>query len=215
MCSEPSPTVESRLRPVTTEHTITMNGKIVILSAPSGTGKSTIIRHLMASRPDLRLEFSVSCTSRSPRAGEVDGREYYFLSPEEFSHKVERGEFVEWEEVYPGTCYGTLVSEVERVVDAGGTLIMDIDVKGGVNVKSRFGRRALAIFVQPPSRDELEKRLRGRATDSEETILRRLAKAELEMSYAKDYDVCVVNDRLERAAEEVGRLIDNFHPEKE
>lgn len=214
MCSEPSPAAESRLRPVTSEHAITMNGKIVILSAPSGTGKSTIIRHLMDSRPDLRLEFSVSCTSRSPRAGEMDGREYYFLTPEEFSRKVERGEFVEWEEVYPGTCYGTLVSEVERVVDAGGTLIMDIDVKGGVNVKSRFGSRALAIFVQPPSLEELEKRLRGRATDSEETILRRLAKADLEMSYAKDYDVCVVNDCLERAAEEVGRLIDNFNPEK-
>lgn len=185
----------------------------MILSAPSGTGKSTIIRHLMATRPDLRLEFSVSCTSREPRQGETDGREYYFLSPDEFRHKAQTGQFVEWEEVYAGTCYGTLHSEVERVVDAGDTLIMDIDVKGGLNVKKIFGDRALAIFVQPPSPEVLEKRLRGRATDSEDTIRRRLEKADYELSFAPLYDVCVINDNLERAAAEVAALIENFRPQ--
>lgn len=187
-----------------------MKGKIVILSAPSGTGKSSIIRHLMEHRPELRLTFSISCTSRPPRGEEQNGREYYFLTPEDFKAKVNAGEFVEWEEVYPGRCYGTLASEVERVSKSGDTLIMDIDVKGGVNLKKIYGERALAIFIQPPSAEELERRLRGRGTDSEETIADRLSKAGYEMSFNREYDVCVVNDTLERAAGEVGDLISSF-----
>lgn len=181
-------------------------GKIIILSAPSGSGKSSIISKII-DNPELSLGFSISATSRKPRGEERHGREYYFISHEEFMQKAERGEFVEWEEVYAGTCYGTLQSEVERVTGAGRNLIMDIDVKGGLNVKKRYGNRAVAIFIMPPGKEELERRLRSRATDSEETIARRLAKADFEMGFAKDYDYCVVNDDLERAAAEVTDII--------
>ncbi len=181
-------------------------GKIIVLSAPSGTGKSTIISRII-DRPELALGFSISATSRSPRGEERDGREYYFISNEEFRHRVDNGEFVEWEEVYPGTCYGTLRSEVERVVTAGKNLIMDIDVKGGLNVKKIFGDESVAIFILPPSHEELERRLRGRGTDSEETILKRLAKAEYELSFAPQYDVRVVNDDIDKAADEVASVI--------
>lgn len=184
-------------------------GKIIILSAPSGTGKSSIISRLMQ-RPELKLGFSVSATSRAPRGEEQHGREYYFLSPEEFCSKVEAGEFVEWEEVYSGTCYGTLASEVERVCGRGVNLIMDIDVKGALNVKKRYGSDALSIFIQPPSMDELERRLRSRQTDSEEAICRRLGKAEYEMGFAPEFDARVVNDDLDRASHEVGALIEKF-----
>lgn len=177
-------------------------GKIIILSAPSGTGKSTIIARLMEN-PDLRLGFSVSATSRAPRGAEVNGREYYFLSPEEFRAKVENEEFVEWEEVYAGTCYGTLVSEVERVIDSGRNLIMDIDVKGALNVKKRYGAQALSLFILPPSVEELERRLRSRSTDTEESIRKRLEKAEFEMSFAPQFDARIVNDDLDRASKEV------------
>lgn len=186
-----------------------MKGKIIILSAPSGTGKSTIIRRIIE-HPELRLGFSVSATSRLPRGEEQNGREYYFLSPEEFSSRVDNDEFVEWEEVYPGCCYGTLKSEVERVTSLGRNLIMDIDVKGGVNVKKCFGKDALAIFILPPSLEELERRLRGRATDSDETIARRLGKAEYELSFADRYDTQVVNDDIEKASEEVTSIIKAF-----
>ena len=181
-------------------------GKIIVLSAPSGTGKSTIISRII-DRPELALGFSISATSRSPRGEERDGREYYFISNEEFRRRVDNGEFVEWEEVYPGTCYGTLRSEVERVVTAGKSLIMDIDVKGGLNVKNIFGDESVAIFILPPSHEELERRLRGRGTDSEETILKRLAKAEYELSFAPQYDVRVVNDDIDKAADEVASVI--------
>ena len=181
-------------------------GKIIIVSAPSGTGKSSIISKII-DNPELALGFSVSATSRSPRGEERDGREYYFLTPDEFSRRVEAGEFVEWEEVYKGTCYGTLLSEVERVTGEGRNLIMDIDVKGALNVKKRFGDEAVSIFIMPPSLEELERRLRGRQTDSEEAISRRLGKAGYEMTFASEFDERVVNDNLSRAASEVEEII--------
>ena len=181
-------------------------GKIFVLSAPSGTGKSSIISKIIG-RPELRLRFSISATSRKPRGTEKHGVEYYFLTSEEFSERAGRGEFVEWEEVYPGTCYGTLVSEIDRICDSGHNVIMDIDVKGALNVKKRFGDRAMTIFILPPSKEELERRLRGRATDSEETIAKRLAKADFELGFAPEFDHRVVNDTLEHAAEEVADLI--------
>lgn len=184
-------------------------GKIIILSAPSGTGKSTIIQRLMQ-HPELRLSFSISATSRSPRGQEQHGREYYFLSPEEFRRRVDAGEFVEWEEVYAGTCYGTLHSEIDRITAAGRNVIMDIDVKGGLNLKHKFGDRALALFIMPPSIEELEKRLRGRGTDDDETINRRLAKAEFEMGFAPRFDNCVINNELERATGDAAALISDF-----
>ena len=184
-------------------------GKIIIVSAPSGTGKSSIISKSI-DNPELALGFSVSATSRSPRGEERDGREYYFLTPDEFSRRVEAGEFVEWEEVYKGTCYGTLLSEVERVTGEGRNLIMDIDVKGALNVKKRFGDEAVSIFIMPPSLEELERRLRGRQTDSEEAISRRLGKAGYEMTFASEFDERVVNDNLSRAASEVEEIIRNF-----
>lgn len=184
-------------------------GKIIIISAPSGTGKSTIISQIVH-RDDLNLGYSISATSRAPRGEEQHGREYYFISNEEFKTRAAHGEFVEWEEVYPGCCYGTLASEVERITGSGRNLILDIDVKGGVNVKERYGNEAIAIFILPPSKEELERRLRGRGTDDNDTIARRLAKADFELSYAPQYDVRVVNDDLERAAAETASLILDF-----
>ena len=185
---------------------IMKKGKVIVLSAPSGTGKSSIIKRLLE-YPELNLGFSVSATSRAPRGAEQHGVEYYFISHEEFKRRAEAGDFVEWEEVYPGTCYGTLKSEVTRVTEAGRNLIMDIDVKGGLNVKKCFGDQALTIFILPPSKEELERRLRGRGTDAEEVIRKRLDKADFELSFAPQFDVRVVNDDLERAVEEVRRLI--------
>ncbi len=185
------------------------NGKIIVLSAPSGTGKSTIIGELMK-MPDLNLGFSVSATSRAPRGTEQDGVQYYFLSPDEFAARIERGEFVEWAEVYSGTRYGTLVSEVERVTGRGMNLIMDIDVEGALNVKKRYGDLALLIFIEPPTLQSLEERLRSRATDDDESIRRRLDKAEYEMSFADRYDKVVVNDDLATAVSEVADNIRAF-----
>lgn len=185
------------------------NGKIIVLSAPSGTGKSTIIGELMK-MPDLNLGFSVSATSRAPRGSEQDGVQYYFLSPDEFAARIERGEFVEWAEVYSGTRYGTLVSEVERVTGRGMNLIMDIDVEGALNVKKRYGDLALLIFIEPPTLQSLEERLRSRATDDGESIRRRLDKAEYEMSFADRYDKVVVNDDLDTAVSEVADNIRAF-----
>ncbi len=184
-------------------------GKIIVLSAPSGTGKSSIINRIIED-PGLNLGFSISATSRPPRGVEVDGKDYYFISGEEFQRRVEAGEFVEWEEVYAGTCYGTLESEVERITSTGKNLIMDIDVKGGLNVKRRYGSRALSIFILPPTKEELERRLRGRGTDKEETIRRRLEKADFELSFSSQYDQQVVNEDLETAAQEVTTLIQAF-----
>lgn len=181
-------------------------GKIIILSAPSGTGKSTIINRLMEDE-SLQLGFSVSATSRPPRGAEIHGKEYYFLSPEEFDSRIAAGDFVEWEEVYSGTKYGTLRQEVERVVGQGRNLIMDIDVKGALNVKREFGAEAISVFILPPSIEVLEERLRSRATDTEESICKRLDKAEYEMSFAPSFDECVVNDNLDHAVAEVEKII--------
>lgn len=177
-----------------------------MLSAPSGTGKSSIIKRLM-DHPELHLGFSVSATSRAPRGTEQHGVEYYFITHEDFKEKVANGDFVEWEEVYPGTCYGTLKSEVKRITEAGQNLIMDIDVKGGLNVKKCYGEQALTIFILPPSKEELERRLRGRGTDAEDVIKKRLDKADYELSFAPQFDVSVVNDDLDRAVDEVRKLI--------
>ena len=179
-----------------------------MLSAPSGTGKSSIIKKLL-DYPELNLGFSVSATSRAPRGSECHGVEYYFITHEEFRKKAEAGEFVEWEEVYPGTCYGTLKSEVQRVTESGRNLIMDIDVKGGLNVKKCFGDQAITIFILPPSKEELERRLRGRGTDAEEVIKKRLDKADFELSFAPQFDIRIVNEDLDRAVEEVRSVIHN------
>lgn len=184
-------------------------GKIIILSAPSGTGKSTIIKELMQ-MPELKLGFSVSATSRQPRAGEQNGREYFFLSPEEFDRHIAAGDFVEWEEVYAGTKYGTLRQEVDRVLTSGYNLIMDIDVMGALNVKKQYGDTALSIFILPPSIEVLEIRLRGRNTDCEESLQKRIAKAEYELTFANQFDCRVVNDTLDDAVNEVADKIKDF-----
>ena len=184
-------------------------GKIIVLSAPSGSGKSTIIRELMKN-PELKLDFSISATSRKPRGEEKHGKEYFFLTEEEFKENVEAGNFVEWEEVYSGVCYGTLVSEVERITSSGHNLIMDVDVKGALNIKKRYGDRALTVFIMPPGKEVLEQRLRNRGTDSEETIAKRLHKSEYEMSFSPEFDHVVVNDVLEKAVEETEKTIIDF-----
>jgi guanylate kinase len=187
-------------------------GKVIIFSAPSGSGKSTIVTAIL-SRFD-NLEFSISATSRPPREGERDGREYYFLSGDEFACRVERGDFTEWEEVYSGTCYGTLRSEIERIWAAGRVILFDLDVKGGLRLKQLFGDSALSIFVMPPSIDELERRLLYRGTESAETIRKRIGRAELELSYAPQFDRIIVNDDLEQAVDETEKAIEEFLTER-
>ncbi len=183
-------------------------GKLVIFSAPSGSGKTTIVRELLKRFP--QFEFSISATSRLPRGKEQDGVDYYFLSNEEFRARVERDEFVEWEEVYAGTCYGTLKSEMERIWAKGNVIVFDVDVMGGINLKRLFGEDACSIFIMPPSVEELERRLRGRGTDSEEVILKRIGKAEFELSKAPEFDKVVVNDVLDVAVDETTAIIENF-----
>lgn len=172
-------------------------GKVIIFSAPSGAGKSTIVSHLL--EKDLGLEFSVSATCRAPRGKEVHGREYYFFSREEFQKRIDAGEFLEWEEVYPGCFYGTLKCELERIWAEGHTVVFDVDVVGGMNIKKIFGKDALSVFIQAPSIAELRCRLVGRATDDPEKIEQRVAKAEYEMGFADQFDTIVVNDNLKAA----------------
>lgn len=183
-------------------------GKVIIFSAPSGSGKTTIVRHLLERYP--QLEFSISATSRAPRGQERDGVDYYFLSQEEFMQAVDENRFVEWEEVYKGTCYGTLRSEVERIWAKGNIIVFDVDVIGGINLKRIFGGDACSIFVMPPSVEELRRRLEGRGTDAPEVIDRRVAKAEFELTKAPEFDHIVVNDSLDEAIAETTRIIDEF-----
>lgn len=185
-------------------------GKLLIFSAPSGSGKSTIVRWLMDEHPELNLSFSVSCTSRLPRGTEKNGVEYFFISPEEFREKILNNEFLEYEEVYPDRFYGTLKSQVDTQTDKGENVVFDVDVKGGCNIKEFYGKRALSIFIKPPSVEELRHRLEKRATDAPEVIEQRLAKASYELTFASKYDHVVVNDDLPTAETEVYRLVDNF-----
>jgi guanylate kinase len=183
-------------------------GKLIIVSAPSGAGKTTIVRYLLSLH--LGLEFSVSATNRTPRPGEVHGQDYFFLKEDEFRQKIEQNAFVEWEEVYPGILYGTLKSEVERIWAAGRNVIFDVDVLGGLNLKRIYGNRALALFIQPPSIAVLRDRLRSRLTESEEKIDTRIAKAEYELGFAPRFDVILINNKLEIAFAEAERITKDF-----
>ena len=187
-----------------------MKGKLVILSAPSGSGKSTIVNWLMQEHPELNLYFSISCTSRAPRGTEQNGVEYFFLTPEEFKSKIANEEFLEYEEVYQDRFYGTLKAQVERQREAGQNVVFDVDVKGGVNIKRYYGDEALSIFIQPPSIDELRRRLTGRGTDTPEAIEERLAKAEYELTFAPQFNHVVINDDLETAKQETLQLVESF-----
>ena len=186
-----------------------MQGKLIIVSAPSGSGKSTIISWLMK-HPELRLAFSISCTSRPPRGSERNGVEYFFLTPDEFRRRIEADEFLEYEEVYEGRFYGTLKSQVEHQLSQGQNVVFDVDVKGGCSLKKYFGDRALSIFIQPPSVEELRRRLENRGTDSPEVITDRVAKAEYELTFAPMFDRVVVNDDLETAQQEAYGLVSSF-----
>jgi guanylate kinase len=187
-----------------------MRGHLIIFSAPSGSGKSTIVQWLMKEHPELNLCFSISCTSRPPRGTEKDGIEYFFLSPEEFKAKIEQNAFLEYEEVYENRFYGTLKEQVERQLNAGQNVVFDVDVKGGINIKKYYGDQALSVFIQPPSIEELRKRLEGRATDSKDAIETRLAKAEYELSFSGKFDRIVINDNLSQAEAETYSLIKDF-----
>jgi guanylate kinase len=185
-------------------------GRLIIFSAPSGSGKSTIVQWLMKEHPELKLYFSISCTSRAPRGTEQNGVEYFFLTPEEFRTKIQNDEFLEYEEVYQDRFYGTLKAQVERQREAGQNVVFDVDVKGGINIKKFYGDEALSLFIQPPSVEELRRRLVGRATDTPEAIEQRLAKAEYEMTFAPQFDSIVINDNLEEAKEQTLELISSF-----
>jgi guanylate kinase len=185
-----------------------MDGKLIIFSAPSGAGKTTIVHHLLSIIPEL--EFSISATTRQARGDEEDGKDYYFISLAEFTHRIAKKQFVEFEEVYTGTFYGTLRTEIERIWAKGKTVIFDIDVEGGLHLKRKYDGQALAIFVQPPSLEVLIERLTGRGTDSEEKLRERFAKAEKELKYAPQFDIILKNYDLETACEEAKELVKNF-----
>ena len=182
-------------------------GSLLIFSAPSGSGKSTIVNWLMQEHPELNLYFSISCTSRAPRGTEQNGVEYFFLTPEEFRQRIENDEFLEYEEVYENRFYGTLKEQVERQLDQGQNVVFDVDVKGGINIKKYYGERAMSLFIQPPSVEELRRRLEGRGTDTPEAIENRLAKAEYELTFAPQFDHIVVNDDLATAQAETLSLV--------
>ena len=187
-----------------------MKGKMLIVSAPSGSGKSTIVNWLMQEHPELKLYFSISCTSRAPRGTEQNGVEYFFLTPEEFKAKIQNDEFLEYEEVYENRFYGTLKQQVENQREQGQNVVFDVDVKGGINIKKYYGDEALSLFIQPPSVEELRRRLEGRKTDTPEAIEERLAKAEYEMTFAPQFDKIIVNDDLETAKQETLKIVKAF-----
>lgn len=184
-------------------------GKLIIFSAPSGSGKTTIVKHLLATNPNLG--FSISACTRDRRGrNEENGKDYYFLTPEEFKKKIDNNEFVEWEQVYVGAFYGTLKSEIERVWSQGKHVVFDVDVKGGLSLKKYYGDRALSVFVKVPSIEELEKRLRQRGTETEESISKRLFKVKFEMSFESQFDVIIVNEDLEKTLVKAQQLVDDF-----
>lgn len=185
-----------------------MAGKLIIFSAPSGSGKSTIINYLLTC--NLNLAFSISATSRPPRGTEKNGVEYFFLTPEEFKRRIAANEFLEYEEVYTDRFYGTLKSQVEKQLEAGQNVVFDVDVVGGCNIKKFYGDRALSVFIQPPSIDELRARLNGRGTDTPEVIEDRIAKAQFELGYADKFDVVIVNNELEKAKAEALKVVSDF-----
>lgn len=192
-----------------TKQETTNNGKLIVFSAPSGSGKTTIVRHLL-SLNDLNLEFSISATSRERRGNELEGKDYYYLSAQEFKNKIKNDEFLEWEEVYRDNFYGTLKTEVERIWAMGKNVIFDIDVSGGLRIKRKFPEQTLAIFVKPPSIDELKIRLKKRKTESEDKINMRVAKASAELATAPLFDVIIVNEDLEKALKEAQKLVNDF-----
>ena len=185
-----------------------MTGKVIIVSAPSGAGKTSIVKHVLQYLPELR--FSTSATTRTMREGEVNGKDYHFLSVDDFKKGIERNDFLEWEEVYRNQFYGTLKSEIQRIWDEGKTVIFDVDVKGGLNIKKFFGENALAIFVEPPTVQELENRLRKRGTETEESLRKRVEKAEYELSFAPKFDKIILNDNLDDARAEMLQTIREF-----
>jgi guanylate kinase len=185
-----------------------MDGKLIIFSAPSGSGKTTIVHYLL--KRGLPLEFSVSACTREPREDEKDGKDYYFITVEEFKYKIKNKEFIEWEEVYTGQFYGTLKSELDRIWKAKKNVVFDVDVAGGLNLKKQFGNRALAIFVMPLSIEELEKRLRKRGTESDSEIRTRLKKARKELTFAKSFDFVLINDDLEIAVDKAFEVVNKF-----
>ena len=185
-----------------------LNHKMIVVSAPSGAGKTTIVKHLLKTFP--QLGFSVSATSRKIREGEMDCREYYFMSSDEFRSMIAQGKLLEWQEVYPGSYYGTTVSEIDRISSNGQFPVFDVDVVGGLNIKKMFGDKALAIFIRPPSYEILESRLRSRATDSEESLQKRLNKVKWELTFEKDFDSVIVNDKLEDAFHQAETLVKIF-----
>lgn len=185
-----------------------MAGKVIIVSAPSGAGKTSIVKHVLQFLPELR--FSTSATTRNMREGEINGKDYHFLSVDDFKKGIKRDEFLEWEEVYANQFYGTLKSEIQRIWDEGKTVIFDVDVKGGLNIKKYFGDNALAIFVEPPTVQELENRLRNRGTETEESLRKRVEKAEYELSFAPRFDKIILNDDLEVARAEMLQTIRQF-----
>ena len=185
-------------------------GKLLIFCAPSGSGKSTLVQWLMKEHPELNLRFSISCTTRQPRGTEQNGVEYFFITPSEFRQKIAEDAFVEYEEVYSDKFYGTLKSQVQTQIERGENVMFDIDVKGGCNIKQQYGDEALSLFIQPPSVEELRRRLTGRGTDSAEMVEQRLAKAEYEMSFAPKFDRIIINDDLEKAKEDVYSVIKEF-----
>lgn len=190
-----------------------MGGKAIIFSAPSGSGKTTIVRHLLANNPDLG--FSISASTRDKRGRtEQDGKDYYFLTPEEFKKKIDEDEFIEWEEVYSGNFYGTLKSEIERIWNEGKNVVFDVDVKGGLNLKRYFGDKALAIFVSVPSLDTLKERLNERGTETEESLSRRIFKAKFETTFKDQFDAVLLNEDLATSLAEAQKLYDDFKRER-